>query len=159
MAELRKQLATQEETVARQSDVVEKLRKDLAGLATEFAVNINNARAPLDFTTEEMAGVPQSFLESPGVKQPDGKYRVLANVTWHAVAIAENAEVAATRRAVNVARNSLARETNVPVLSKLVALRGEIARRVFARHGIMQDSAAQAASDAFLAGLVRRATE
>jgi thimet oligopeptidase len=109
---------------------VEKLRKDLAGLTTEFAVNINNARAPLDFTAEELAGVPQSFLDSPGVKQPDGKYRVLANVTWHAVAIAENAEVAATRRAVNIARSSLARETNVPVLSKLVALRGDIARRL-----------------------------
>ncbi|HEY0864512.1 MAG TPA: M3 family metallopeptidase [Lacunisphaera sp.] len=109
---------------------VEKLRKDLAGLTTEFAVNINNARAPLDFTAEEMTGVPQSFLDSPGVKQPDGKYRVLANVTWHAVAIAENADHAATRRAVNVARNSLARETNIPVLSKLVALRGEIARRL-----------------------------
>jgi len=109
---------------------VEKLRKDLAGLSTEFAVNVNNARAPLDFTAEELAGVPQSFLESPGVKQPDGKYRVMANVNWHAVAIAENAENAATRRAVNVARNSLARETNVPVMSKLVGLRGEVARRL-----------------------------
>lgn len=109
---------------------VEKLRKDLAGLNTEFAVNINNARAPLDFTAEQLAGVPQSFLESPGVKQPDGKYRVMANVTWHAVALAENADNPDTRRQVNVARNSLARETNVPVLTKLVALRGDIARRL-----------------------------
>lgn len=109
---------------------VEKLRKDLAGLNTEFAVNINNARAPLDFTAGQLAGVPQSFLESPGVKQPDGKYRVMANVTWHAVAIAENADNPDTRRQVNVARNSLARETNVPVLTRLVALRGDIARRL-----------------------------
>ena len=109
---------------------VEKLRKDLAGLNTEFAVNNNNARAPLDFTAEQLAGVPQSFLDSPGVKQPDGRYRVMANVTWHAVAIAENADDADTRRQVNVARNSLARETNIPVLTKLVALRGDIARRL-----------------------------
>ncbi len=109
---------------------VEKLRKDLAGLNTEFAININNARAPLDFTAEEMAGVPQSFLESPGVKQPDGRYRVMANITWHAQAIADNAENAGTRRAVNIARNSLARETNIPVLTKLVSLRSEIARRL-----------------------------
>jgi thimet oligopeptidase len=109
---------------------VEKLRKDLAGLTTEFSVNINNARAPLDFTAEEMAGVPASFLESPGVKQPDGKYRVMANVTWHAVAIAENATNPATREKVNVARNSLARETNIPVLTKLVALRADIGRRL-----------------------------
>jgi thimet oligopeptidase len=109
---------------------VEKLRKDLAGLNTEFSVNINNARAPLDFTAEEMAGVPSSFLDSPGVKQADGKYRVMANVTWHAQAIGENAENAATRRTLNVARNSLARETNIPVLTKLVALRSDIARRL-----------------------------
>lgn len=109
---------------------VEKLRKDLAGLNTEFAVNINNARAPLDFTAEELAGVPQSFLDSPGVKQPDGKYRVMANVTWHAQAIGDNADNPATRRAVNIARNSLARETNIPVLTKLVALRSDIARRL-----------------------------
>jgi thimet oligopeptidase len=109
---------------------VEKLRKDLAALNTEFAININNARAPLDFTAEEMKGVPASFLESPGVKQADGRYRVMANVTWHAQVIGENAENAATRRAVSVARNSLARETNIPVLTKLVALRSEIARRL-----------------------------
>lgn len=109
---------------------VEKLRKDLAALNTEFAVNINAARAPLDFTAEEMGGVPQSFLDSPGVRQPDGRYRVMANVTWHAVAIAENAESPETRRRVGIARSNLARETNVPVLTKLVALRADIARRL-----------------------------
>ena len=109
---------------------VEKLRKELAGLNTEFAVNINNARAPLDFTATELAGVPQSFLDSPGVKQPDGRYRVMANITWHAVAIAENADNPDTRRQVNIARNRLARETNIPVLTKLVALRADIAHRL-----------------------------
>ena len=138
---------------------VEKLRKDLAGLTTEFAVNINNARAPLDFTADEMAGVPQSFLDSPGVKQADGKYRVLANVTWHAVAIAENAENASTRRAVNVARNSLARETNVPVLSKLVALRGEIARRLGYATWADYQTEGQDGQDRRHRGQVRRGAE
>ncbi|MBI2496553.1 MAG: Zn-dependent oligopeptidase [Opitutae bacterium] len=109
---------------------VEKLRKELAALNTQFAVNINAARAPLDFTAAEMAGVPQSFLDSPGVRQPDGRYRVMANITWHATAIADNADNSETRRQVNVARFSLARETNIPVLTKLVALRADIARRL-----------------------------
>ena len=109
---------------------VERLRKDLAGLNTQFAVNINAARAPLDFTAAELAGVPQSFLDSPGVRQPDGRYRVMANVTWHAVAIAENADNPETRRRVNVARSQLARETNTAVLSKLVVLRADIAHRL-----------------------------
>ncbi len=109
---------------------VEKLRKDLANLNTEFAVNINEARGPVDLTAGELAGVPQSFLDSPGVKQPDGRYRVMANVTWHAVAIAENADNPETRRKVYYARTQLAREKNVAVLQKLVALRADIARRL-----------------------------
>jgi len=109
---------------------VEKLRKDLAALNTEFAVNINNARAPLDFTAAELAGVPQTFLDSPGVKQADGRYRVMANVTWHVQAISANATNAGVRQQVHLARSRLARETNVPVLSKLVALRADIARRL-----------------------------
>lgn len=109
---------------------VEQLRKQLAGLITEFSVNINEARGPLDFTAEELAGVPASFLESEGVKQADGKYRVMANVTWHAVAVAENADNPETRRRLAFARGQLAREKNVPILKQLVALRAEIARRL-----------------------------
>ena len=109
---------------------VERLRKDLAGLNTQFAVNINEARAPLDFTAAELAGMPQSFLDAPGVKQPDGRYRVLANVTWQALAVGENADNADVRRQVLIARSNLARITNTPVLAKLVALRADIAQRL-----------------------------
>lgn len=109
---------------------VEKLRKELAGLGTEFAVNINEARAPLDFTAEELAGVPVSFLNSPGVKQENGTYRVMANVTWHAQAIANDADNPEVRRKVAIARLQLARDKNVDVLKKLVVLRAEIARRL-----------------------------
>ena len=109
---------------------VERLRKVLAGLSTQFAININEARAPLDFTAAELAGVPQSFLDSPGVKQPDGRYRVMANITWHAQAIGENADNPDVRRRVLTARGNLARGMNTPVLAKLVALRADIAHRL-----------------------------
>ena len=109
---------------------VEQLRKELAALTTKFAININEARAPLDFTAAELAGVPQSFLDSPGVKQADGRYRVMANITWHAQAIADNADNPEVRCKLLIARSQLARETNIPVLTKLVALRADIARRL-----------------------------
>jgi len=115
---------------AAQKTEVEKLRKDLSALTTQFAININEARAPLDFTAEELAGVPQSFLESPGVKQPDGKFRVMANVTWHATAVAENADNPETRKQVNIARTQLAREKNVPLMKQIVVLRADIAERL-----------------------------
>ncbi|HNC23037.1 MAG TPA: M3 family metallopeptidase, partial [Opitutaceae bacterium] len=110
-----------------QRALVEKLRKELAAVSTEFGVNINEARAPLDFTKEELAGVPQSFLDSPGVKQADGRYRVMANITWHAQVIGENADNADVRRKVLTARFHLAQEKNGPVLKKLVVLRADIA--------------------------------
>ncbi|HVZ66351.1 MAG TPA: M3 family metallopeptidase [Lacunisphaera sp.] len=109
---------------------VERLRKDLAGLNTQFAVNINEARAPMDFTAEELAGMPQSFLDSPGIRQPDGHYRVMVNVTWQYQAVEENADSADVRHRVMVTRYRLAREANLPVLSKLVALRADIAQRL-----------------------------
>ncbi len=109
---------------------VERLRKVLAAMNTQFSININEARAPLDFTAEELAGVPQSFLDSPGVKQADGRYRVMANITWHHQAIAESADNADVRRRVLTARYNLARDKNTPLLSKLVALRADIARRL-----------------------------
>jgi thimet oligopeptidase len=109
---------------------VERLRKVLAALNTQFAININEARAPLDFTAAELAGMPQSFLDSPGVKQPDGRYRVMANITWHAQAIGENADNADVRRKVATARFNLARDKNTPLLAKLVALRADIAHRL-----------------------------
>ncbi len=109
---------------------VEQLRKDLSAAEQVFATNINQARAPLDFTADELAGVPDSLLSSPGVRQPDGRYRVMANITWHAYAVADNAVKAETRKRVRLARKTLAMETNVPVLTKLVTLRAEIAQRL-----------------------------
>ncbi|MBP6507480.1 MAG: Zn-dependent oligopeptidase [Opitutaceae bacterium] len=109
---------------------VEELRKVLAELEQQFGININEARAPLDFTAEEMKGVADSFLESPGVKQPDGTYRVMANITWHYAAVASHADSADVRRRLYLARNTLARDKNIPVLAKIVALRAEVAQRL-----------------------------
>ena len=109
---------------------VEQLRKNLAELCQQFDVGINEARAPLDFTAEELAGVPASFLASPGVKQPDGRYRVMANITWHVTAVMDNADNSEVRRRLHLARNQLAQENNIPVLAKIVALRAEIAHRL-----------------------------
>jgi thimet oligopeptidase len=115
---------------AAERNKVEQLRKKLSELEQQFSRNINEARAPIDFTAEELAGVPASLLESPGVKQPDGRYRVQPHITFHVVLISENADVAETRRRVNIARSRLAMEKNIPVLAKLVTLRAEIAQRL-----------------------------
>ncbi|QYM78119.1 Zn-dependent oligopeptidase [Horticoccus luteus] len=115
---------------AEEQKAVEGLRKELSATEEQFSTNINQARAPIDFTAEELAGVPESFLASPGVKQADGKFRAMLNITFHALALEENATNPETRRRALVARETLAKESNTPVLTKLVQLRAEIAHRL-----------------------------
>src|SRR5947207_4000676 len=109
---------------------VEQLRKELAKLGTDFDTNIVNAKAPLVFTKAELDGVPESFLESPGIKTGDDAYTVMANVTWQFVAVEENAKSETTRKKLYAIHDSLAKETNVSVLNQMVILRNKIVLRL-----------------------------
>ncbi len=109
---------------------VEDLRKQLAKLGTDFDTNIVNAKAPIVFTKAELDGLPESFLASPGVKTGDDAYTVMANVTWQYQTVEENAKSEATRKKLNVTRSTLAKDTNVPVLNQMLALRNKIALKL-----------------------------
>src|SRR5438067_941163 len=120
---------------------VEQLRKDLSKLGTDFDTNIVNAKAPLVFTKAELDGVPESFLEAPGVKNKSEigargvdlitqTYTVLANVTWQYNTVEDNAKSEATRKKLYVTHDSLAKETNQTVLNQMLVLRNKIALRL-----------------------------
>jgi thimet oligopeptidase len=109
---------------------VEALRKELSKLGTDFEKNVVEAKAPVVFTKAELEGVPDSFFTSPGIKTGDDAYTVLANVTWQFLAVQENAKSEATRKKLYVIHDSLARETNVPVLNQMLKLRNQIALRL-----------------------------
>ena len=70
------------------------------------------------------------FSSAPGVKTGDDAYTVMANVTWHFVTVEENAKSEATRKKLYVIHDSLAKDTNVPVLNQMLALRNKIALRL-----------------------------
>ncbi|MBT5926016.1 MAG: Zn-dependent oligopeptidase [Verrucomicrobia bacterium] len=106
---------------------VEKLRKELSALSTDFDSNITKAQSTLEFTAEELKGVPSSFLESDGVKTGEDAYSVKANVTWHFLNIMENAQSETTRRRMKEARYSLAGDKNVALLQSILNLRTRIA--------------------------------
>jgi len=109
---------------------VEQLRKDLSKLGTDFDTNIVNAKVSIVFTKAELDGVPESFLESPGIKTGDDAYTVLANVTWQYNTVEDNAKSEATRKKLYVVRDSLAKDTNQTVLNQMIALRNKIALRL-----------------------------
>ena len=109
---------------------VEKLRKELAKLETDFQANIVAVKAPVVFTKAELEGVPDSILESPGVKTGDDSYTILANVTFHYNTVQETAKNEETRKHLYKVRFNLAREKNVPVLNDILAHRNQIALKL-----------------------------
>jgi thimet oligopeptidase len=107
---------------------LEAMFKELGDMETDFETNVIKAKAPLTFTKAQLAGVPDTFLSSPGIKSGDDAYTVGVNVTPQRMMVLQNCTVAETRQRVAVAELHLAEADNVPLLNKMVALRARIAR-------------------------------
>jgi thimet oligopeptidase len=113
-----------------QQDAVEKLRKQLSALETDFENNVTKAHADLKFTKAELAGVPEDFLAQQGIKTGDDEYTLHPNITFHYIMVEDNAKLEATRKKMIVAQYNLAREENIPLLEKILVLRDDIAHRL-----------------------------
>ncbi len=111
-------------------DEVERLRKELAKLCTDFSANVTKAKLPVKFTRAELDGVPEDFLNQPGLQTGPDEYTLLANVTLQHLMVQDNAKSEAARRRMLVARYSLAQQENVPLMNRIVELRADIARRL-----------------------------
>jgi Zn-dependent oligopeptidase len=109
---------------------VERLRKELSGLTTDFESNVTKAQKPLKFTKAELEGVPESFLEQKGIKTGADEYTVMANITFHYLMLEENAKREDTRKKMLAAQHNLARDENVPLLEKILVLRDQIAKKL-----------------------------
>jgi oligopeptidase A len=113
-----------------QRDAVEKMRKQLTGLETDFENNVTKATKALKFTKADLAGVPADFLAEKGIQTGPDEYTLMANITFHYLMIEENARSEATRKRMMVARCNLAREDNIPLLKKILVLRDDIAHQL-----------------------------
>ena len=111
-------------------DEVERLRKELTGLTTDFESNVNKARGPVKFAKAELAGVPEDFLAQEGIKTGDDEYTVMANITFHYLMVLENAKSEATRKKLQIVHDSLAKESNAPLLRQILELRAKIAGKL-----------------------------
>ncbi len=111
-------------------DEVEALRKKLSGLSTDFQSNITSAKESLVFTAAQLEGVPESFIGQEGVKTDDDEYTVLANVTYHFMAVMQNCKVEETRKEMKLARYTLARKENAPLLQEIIEMRDTIAKKL-----------------------------
>jgi len=109
-------------------DEVEKMRKELSRLTTDYLSNITKAEKPVKFSKAELDGVPATFLDQ--VKTGDDEYTVLANVTWQYIMVMDNARREETRKKLLIEHDNLARAENLPLLAKILPLRDDIAKRL-----------------------------
>jgi thimet oligopeptidase len=113
-----------------QRDEVEKLRKELTALETDFENNVTKAVQPLKFTKAELEGVPEDFLAQQGLKTGPDEYTLKANITFHVLMVEDNAKHEDTRRRMMTAQYNLARAENIPLLQKILVHRDDIAHRL-----------------------------
>jgi thimet oligopeptidase len=111
-------------------DEVEKLRKELALLGTDFESNVTKAEKALKFTKAELEGVPADFLAQPKIKTGDDEYTIMVNITWQYLTTMENVKREAVRKQILTARNLLAKEENIPLLEKILVHRDQIAKKL-----------------------------
>ena len=111
-----------------QRDEVEKLRKELSRLTTDYESNITKAQKAVKFTLAELEGVPESFLAQ--VKTGADEYTVMANITWHYMSLMDNAKREETRKKLITEHDNLARAENIPLLEKILPLRDDIAHKL-----------------------------
>lgn len=109
-------------------DEVERLRKELSQVSTDFDKNITDARKELKFTKAQLEGVPESFLKQ--VKTGDDEYTVMANITFHIITVMDTCKVEETRRKLLFERENLAREKNIELLDHILKLRHQIAQKL-----------------------------
>jgi thimet oligopeptidase len=109
-------------------DEVERMRKELTRLCTDFDTNVTKAEKTLKFTKAELDGVPEDFLKQ--IKTGDDEYTVKANITWHYITVIDNAKREETRKQLYIAYGNLAKEVNVPLLEKILPLRDDVAKKL-----------------------------
>ena len=111
-----------------QRDEVEKMRKNLTRLTTDFESNVTKAQKAVKFTKAELEGVPESFLAQ--TKTGADEYTVMANITWHYISVMDNAKREETRKKLLIEHDNLARAANIPLVEKILPLRDDIARKL-----------------------------
>lgn len=109
---------------------VQRLRKELSRAASDFDANITRASAVLEFSKADLDGLPQDFLDQENLLNENRNYELRAEVAWHFMAVMKNARLEATRKRMQVARDSLAAEDNLALLQKMLRLRASIAGKL-----------------------------
>ncbi|XP_071545618.1 thimet oligopeptidase-like [Panulirus ornatus] len=100
---------------------VKKIKKRMSELSIQFQRNLNEDNTKLFFTQEELAGMPDDFINELSQGE-DGKLEVTMKYP-HLFPITKKCRVPDTRRLMVTASQSKCMEENTPILEELITLR------------------------------------
>ncbi|KAJ3006067.1 UNVERIFIED_CONTAM: hypothetical protein HDU68_004291, partial [Siphonaria sp. JEL0065] len=113
---------------------ITEIKKEISELGIQFQKNLGEEASKLEFTKEELDGMPADFLEKLTKTKNGDKYIVGLKYT-EAPPILKLCHVEATRKVVEKAFNSRCKNENSIILQKLVELRHEQAQLLgFSNH-------------------------
>ena len=101
-------------------------KKRLVELEAEFSKNLLKENTPLEFTREELTGLPESFISSLTIS-PNGLYQVTLSYP-HVTPFMENVRSEAARKKMSFHFNSRGGLANKKLLEEAASLRQELAQ-------------------------------
>lgn len=145
-----------------QREEVKKLTQELAVLELQFDTTINNDTSSIQVTAQELAGLPQEWINNRTHNPDDATKLIIGVDTPTYMAVMQNCSVESTRKALWIAYNNKAYPANEPVLKKIIALRDTLAKKLGYKSYadfIIDDEMAQNPMNVenFLANLEKRA--
>jgi len=108
-------------------DAVKAIKKESSEKSIEFSKNCNEENTILEFTEEQLAGIPEDFKKTLE-KTEDGSKMKLSLKYPHYFPAMKNCHNPETRKTLETAFNSRCIKENVPILEKLVELRHQRAQ-------------------------------
>ncbi len=107
---------------------VREMREDLSTLENQFSTNLNNDNSSLEFTAEELAGVPDGVLAT--FRKTDRDTYLVTTKSPDYIAVMQNADNDETRRRMHAAYVNRQAEENTRLLEEAILLRQQIAHEL-----------------------------